>query len=74
MIDKKITWAVIIALVVESAGVFAWAGAASARLNEVEVRVAAQAEMAERLARVEVQLQLAAAQLDRIETKLERRK
>ena len=38
-------------------------------LKEVEMRVAAQAEMAERLARVEVQLELAATQLDRIQSK-----
>lgn len=70
MIDKKITWAVILALVVESAGVFAWAGGASERLKEVEVRVAQQASMSERLARVEVQLELMAVQLTRIERKM----
>jgi hypothetical protein len=72
MIDKKITWALILALTVESAGVFAWAGAAGERLREVEIRVAAQAEMAERLARVEVRLEQAAMQLDGIEEKLAR--
>ena len=72
MIDKKITWALILALTVESASVFAWAGATGERLKEVEMRVSAQAEMAVRLARVEVQLELAAAQLDRIEGKLDR--
>jgi hypothetical protein len=69
MIDRKITFALILAIAVESAGVFAWAGGAAERLKEVERRVAAQAEMAERLARVEAQLELAATQLDRIESK-----
>ena len=69
MIDRKITFALILAIAVESAGVFAWAGGAAERLKEVEMRVAAQAEMAERLARVEVQLELAATQLDRIQSK-----
>jgi hypothetical protein len=73
MIDKKITWALILAIAVESAGVFAWAGGAAERLKELEVRVAGQAELAERLARVEVQLELAGAQLDRIETKMDRK-
>ena len=73
MIDRKITWALIFAIGVESAGVFAWVGGAAERLKELEVRVAAQAEMAERLARVEVQLELAAAQLNRIESKLGKR-
>jgi hypothetical protein len=71
LIEKKLTLAVVLAAVVESAGVLIWAGAASERLKEVEVRVAAQAAMAERLARVEVHLELAAAQLNRIEKKLE---
>lgn len=73
MIERKLTLAVVVAVSMESAGVLIWAGAASERLKEVEVRVAAQAEMAERLARVEVHLELAAAQLDRIEKKVEGR-
>jgi hypothetical protein len=71
MIEKKLTLAVILAVVLESSGVLIWAGAASERLKEVEVRVAAHAQMAERLARVEVHLENAAAQLERIEKKLE---
>jgi hypothetical protein len=70
---KKITVGVILALIVESAGVFAWAGATGERLREVEVRVASQSQMAERLARVEVKLDLAGAQLTRIERKPEAR-
>ena len=70
MIDKKITVGVILALIVESAGVFAWAGATGERLREVEMRVGAQSQMAERLARVEVKLDLAGAQLARIERRL----
>lgn len=73
MIDRKITFALILALIVESAGVFAWAGGTGERLKEVELRVAAQSDSAERLARVEVKLELAAAQLTRIERKLEAR-
>jgi hypothetical protein len=65
MIDKKITWALIFAIVIESASAFAWAGATGERLNELETRGAEQAQVAVRLARVEVQLELAAAQLDR---------
>lgn len=70
MIDKKITVGVILALIVESAGVFAWAGSTGERLREVEMRVGAQSQMAERLARVEVKLDLAGAQLARIERRL----
>ena len=57
MIDRKITFALILAIAVESEGVFAWAGSAAEGLKEFEMRVFARAEMAKRLARVEVQLQ-----------------
>lgn len=73
MIDRKLTLAVVFAVMMESAGVLIWAGAASERLKEVELRVAAQAAMAERLARVEAHLQLQTAQLGRIEAKVEGR-
>lgn len=72
MIDKKITWALIFAIVIESAGVFAWAGGIGERLKEVEARAVAQSEMAVRLARVEVKLELVVAQLTRIEARLDR--
>lgn len=71
MIDRKITLALVLALIVESAGVFAWAGGTGERLKEVELRVAAQSEMAERLARVEVKLEVVTAQLSRIERGVE---
>ncbi|MDP3735855.1 MAG: hypothetical protein Q8R02_00605 [Hyphomonadaceae bacterium] len=72
-IEKKMTLAIVLAVVLESAGVLLWVGAASERLKEVEVRVAAQSTMAERMARVEVRQEKAAAQLGRIERKLDGR-
>lgn len=72
MIDRKITLALILALVVESAGVFAWAGAVGQRLDEVEARAETHSRLAERMARVEVQLDQANAQLARIERKLDK--
>ena len=71
MIDRKIALAQILALIVESASVFAWAGGTGERLKEVELRLVSQSALAERLARVEVKLELAAAQMTRIEQKLE---
>jgi len=71
MIDRKITLALILALIVESAGVFAWAGGTGERLKEVELRLVSQSARAKRLARVEAKLELAAAQMTRIEQKLE---
>ncbi len=71
MIDKKITLALILAIAVESAGVFAWAGATGERLKDVEMRMAALLGVTERLARVETKLEHAGAQLTRIEQKLD---
>lgn len=72
MIDKKITWALILAIAIESAGIFVWAGGIAERLRDAEAEVLEQAGMAVRLTRVEVKLELASAQLDRIEAKLDR--
>lgn len=71
--DLKITMALLFAVAVEAAGVLLWTGSASERLKAVEARMAAQVEQSERLARVEVHLQLATAQLDRIEKKMDAR-
>ena len=71
MIDKKITAGVILALIVESAGVFAWAGATGERLRDKWKCASARSQTAERLARVEVKLEFAASQLDRINEKLD---
>lgn len=71
MIDRKITFALILALIVESAGVFALAGGTGERLKEVEPRPVSQSGMAERLARFEVKLELAATRMTRIEQTLE---
>jgi hypothetical protein len=72
VIDRKLTLAVVMAMGLEAASVLMWVGSANERLKEVELRVAGQSAMAERLARVEVHLQLQSAQLGRIEKKLER--
>lgn len=71
MIDKKITLALILAVIVESAGVFAWVGATSERLKDAEMRVAALLGVTERIARVEAKLEHAGEQLTRIEQKLD---
>ena len=71
--DMKVTVALLFAVAVEAAGVLLWTGSASERLRKVEAQAAAQAHLSERLARVEVHLQLNTAQLDRIEKKLDAR-
>jgi hypothetical protein len=70
-IDSRITLALIFALFLETAGGLIWAGRAAARLDEVERAVATQPEVAERLARLEVQVADARQSLARIEGKLD---
>lgn len=70
-IDPRITLALIFALFLETAGGLIWAGRAAARLDEVERAVAIQPEVAERLARLEVQVANARQSLARIEGKLD---
>jgi hypothetical protein len=70
-IDPRITFALIFALFLETAGGLMWAGRAAARLEEVERAVATQPEVAERLARLEEQVAEARRSLARIEQRLE---
>ena len=70
-IDPRITLALIFALFLETAGGLIWAGREAARLDEVERAVATQPEVAERLARLEVQVADARQSLARIEGKLD---
>jgi hypothetical protein len=71
LVEKKVSLAVILAVVLESAGVLMWVGSTSEKLREVELKTTDQQDMAERLARVETHLELAAEQLSRIEKKLD---
>ncbi len=69
-VDPRITFALILALFLETAGGLIWAGRAAARLEEVERAVATQPEVAERLARLEEQIAEARRSLNRIEERL----
>jgi len=69
--DPRVTYALILALFLETSGGLIWAGRAAARLEEVERAVATQPEVAERLARLEEQVADARRSLTRIERKLD---
>lgn len=71
--DPRITFALILALFLETAGGLIWTGRAAARLDAVERSVATQPEVAERLARVEAQLDDVRRSQVRIERKLDAR-
>jgi hypothetical protein len=70
-IDARVTLALILALILETAGGLLWAGRAAARLEDVERAVATQPEVAERLARLEEQVADARRSLARIERRLD---
>lgn len=71
-VDPRVTFALILALFLETAGGLIWAGRAAARLEEVERAVVTQPEVAERLARLEEQVADARRSLARIEQRLDR--
>jgi hypothetical protein len=70
--DPRVTYALILALLLQAAGGLLWAGRAAARLDELERAVATQPEVAERLARLEEQLGEARRSLARVEARLDR--
>ncbi|HVV32611.1 MAG TPA: hypothetical protein VHC73_05220 [Vitreimonas sp.] len=71
--DPRITFALIVALFLETAGALIWTGRAAARLDAVERSVETQPEVAERLARLEGQMSDAQRSLNRIERRLDDR-
>ena len=71
---KRIPPAVVAALIVQTAAALIWAGAASARIAALETGVGSQAEVAERLARLEEQGVATRQAVERIERRLEARR
>lgn len=71
--DPRVTYALILALLLETAGGLIWAGRAAARLDEVERAVAVEREIVVRLTRVEEQMAEAQRALARIERRLDAR-
>lgn len=74
MNERKLPWAVIAAVAVQTAAGLIWAGGAAARIETLESRVEEQRLVAERLARLEEQAVATRASLERIEAGLEARR
>ncbi len=72
-IDRRVTLALVFAVFVQTAGALVWAGAAGERLSMVEHEVDERRGVAERLARLEAELESVRLQLDRIERKIDAR-
>ena len=71
--DRRFGLALVVTVLLQTAGALIWAGRAAERLDAVEQRLALQQPLAERLARLEVHADDARASLDRIERRLEAR-
>ncbi len=72
MIEKKVGAALALTIGAQSVTALLWAGAAAERIDVLERQVERAEPVAERLARMEAQLELTREQLDRIEAKVER--
>lgn len=71
---KRIPFALITALAVQTVGGLIWAGGAAARIATLEQRVGEQRLVAERLARLEEQSAATRSAVERIERRLEARR
>ena len=71
-LEKRVSVALLVAVAIETTGGLLWAGATIERIDALERHVETTRPVAERLARVEAQLEALRGQLDRIESKVER--
>lgn len=71
-VERKVTAALIFAIIMQTAGGLLWAGAAAERLAMLERTAVETRPIGERLVRVEAELEAVRAQLTRIETKLDK--
>ncbi len=69
--ERKFNIAVIIAIAVQAATIFMWAGASSQKIDTLEAEITRQRPVNERLARIEERLVFIDSHLDRIEAKLD---
>ena len=70
-LDRSVGLAFIMAFVVQTTGAIAWAGGAAERIAVLERRIDRQANVNERLARLEAESEFSRAALLRIESKLD---
>lgn len=69
-LDRSIGLGIIVTVLVQSAGVFIWGGAAETRIKALEKLSANTLPIAERLVRLEEQMNMARQSLERIEQRL----
>ena len=71
-LDRQVSIGLLVAVALQAAAALLWAGKASARIDDMQRRLEAQAPVAERLARLEAQADATRQSLARIEARLER--
>ena len=71
-LDRQISLGLLLALIVQTSGALLWAGRTAERIDQLELRLEAQANVVERLARLEEQAVATRTVLSRIEGKLDR--
>ena len=69
---RQISLGLLLALIVQTSGALMWAGRTAERIDQLELRLEAQAGVVERLARLEEQALATRTVLSRIEVKLDR--
>lgn len=71
--ERTISFGVLLALCVQTAGALLWAGGAAARLSALEAKHNLNPPVSERLARIEEQMGMTRRSLTRIEARLDAR-
>lgn len=70
-LDRTISFSLIVAVIVQSAGALLWTGGAEARLLSLEKTMNIKPPVSERLARIEEQMEMTRLSLSRIERQLD---
>ena len=70
-LDRQVSLGLLLALIVQTSGALLWAGRTAERIDQLELRLEAQAGVVERLARLEEQAVATRTVLSRIEGKLD---
>ena len=72
-VERTVSLGIIVTLAIQSAGALMWGGAADARIKTLEQTARTSPPVAERLARLEEQMNMARQSLERIETRLDQK-
>lgn len=72
-LDRRVPVALILSIVLQSAGLFMWVGALTSRVSELELKAVRAIDAGERVISLEAEMREVRRVLQRIEAKLDRR-